>query len=122
MAKRKQKRQRGAQPGNQNARKHGFYSKVLTSEQMTGFPRMAAVRNIDHEITALRTKTCPERSRRISAIMSHTPDNYDLLLRALSLLNRMLKTRDQLSERDIKALQNYCRQYSPDVESIISPN
>ena len=114
MTKRKQKRQRGAQPGNQNARKHGFYSKVLTSEQMTGFPRMAAVRNLDHEITALRTK--------IAAIMAHTPDNYDLLLRALSLLNRMLKTRDQLSERDVKALQNYCRQYSPDVESIISPN
>ena len=32
MTKRKPKKKRGGQPGNQNASKHAFYSKCLTEE------------------------------------------------------------------------------------------
>jgi len=85
MSTRHHKKNRGAQPGNQNARKHGYYSKVLTSEQQQTIPATPAVRNLDQEIPVLRIK--------IASIMKNDPYNYTLLLRALSLLTRMLNSR-----------------------------
>ena len=84
MSTRHHKKNRGAQPGNQNARKHGYYSKVLTSEQQQAIPATPAVRNLDQEIPVLRVK--------IASIMKNDPFNYALLLRALSLLTRMLNS------------------------------
>ena len=85
MSPRHQKKKRGAQPGNQNARKHGYYSKVLTPEQQQVIPVTPAVRNLDQEIPVLRVK--------IASIMKNDPFNYALLLRALSLLTCMLNSR-----------------------------
>jgi hypothetical protein len=79
------KRNRGAQPGNQNARKHGYYSRVLTPEQENDLPVAALIDNVDHEIAVLRVK--------IASIMKNDPYNYPLLLQALSLLTRMLRFR-----------------------------
>ena len=116
------KRRPGAPLGNQNARKHGYYSKVLSSEQITALPRMAEVRGLDNEIAVMRTK--------IYSIMKHEPENFDLLLRALSLLNRMVKSQGQLSQRDLKAIRTLTRKYfpnelvpySPNGDNIVSPN
>ena len=85
MSTRHHKKNRGAQPGNQNARKHGYYSKVLTSEQQQAIPATPAVRNLDQEIPVLRIK--------IASIMKNDPYNYTLQLRTLSLLTRMLNSR-----------------------------
>jgi hypothetical protein len=87
------KRNRGAQPGNQtcpersrrNARKHGYYSRILTPEQQQALPEAAAIRSFDDEIAVLRVK--------IAYIMKNDPYNYPLLLSALSLLTRMLNSR-----------------------------
>jgi hypothetical protein len=115
MTDRHKKKNRGAQPGNQNARKHGYYSKILDSEQQTNLPGMAAIHGLDNEVALLRTK--------IFSISKNDPDNYDLLLRALSLLNRMLNSGTHLSERDIRGLASFYRKYtSADLKGFISPN
>ena len=100
---RKVKRHRGGQLGNQNARKHGYYSKILTPEQQQILPDAAAVRSLDHEIPVLRVK--------IASIMKNDPYNYPLLIRALSLLTRMLNSRQDLTGSS-----------SQDLERIISTN
>jgi hypothetical protein len=116
MIKRHQKRNRGAQPGNQNARKHGYYSKVLDSNQLSVLPEMAAASGLDNEVTVLRTK--------IFSIMKREPENFDLLLRALSLLERMVRSKNQpLSGRCIKGLFAFYRKYSPeDTKGFVFPN
>ena len=47
-------RQRGAPKGNQNARKHGFYSKVLDEAEQLDFELATGVQGIDDEIALLR--------------------------------------------------------------------
>jgi len=49
-------RKRGAPKGNQNARKHGFYSKVLDEAEQLDFELAAGVEGIDDEVTLLRVK------------------------------------------------------------------
>ena len=91
MIKRHHKRSRGAQPGNQNARKHGYYSGVLTPEQENDLQDAALIDDLDHEIAVLRVK--------IASIMKNNPYNYPLLLQALSLLTRMLRYRPDRTGR-----------------------
>jgi hypothetical protein len=49
-------RKTGGQPGNQNARKHGFYSKALTHEEKLQFKDAVDVDGLDQEIAILRVK------------------------------------------------------------------
>jgi hypothetical protein len=51
----RRKRKPGGQPGNQNARKHGVYSKVLTPEEQRVLS-LASIPGIDGEIALLRMK------------------------------------------------------------------
>ncbi|GAJ06104.1 unnamed protein product, partial [marine sediment metagenome] len=46
-------RKRGAPKGNQNARKHGFYSKVLAEAEQFDFELASGVEGIDDEIALL---------------------------------------------------------------------
>lgn len=82
------KRKCGGQPGNQNAYKHGFYSKKLTPAQQASFADAAAVEGVDDEITILRLK--------ISSLVANDPDNNEALVRAVSALSRLLNTRHKL--------------------------
>ncbi len=50
------KRQRGGQTGNQNARKHGFYSSAMTPSELCEFWQNLKSGSGDHEIAAFRTK------------------------------------------------------------------
>lgn len=50
------KRQSGGQPGNQNARKHGFYSKAVTTGQLKQLPRAKQIDGVDQEIAMMRVK------------------------------------------------------------------
>jgi hypothetical protein len=82
------RRQRGAQPGNQNARKHGYYSKAIPPEMEMDILAAGAIRDIDGEIALTRAK--------IKSIIKHDPDNIDILLRAISTLERLVRTRSQI--------------------------
>ena len=84
------KKNRGAPRGNQNARKHGFYSRVLDERERRDFELAAAVDGVDEEIALLRVK--------IKSVLLHDPDNIKLIMRATGTLERLIRTRYNLSK------------------------
>ena len=75
-------RRRGGQPGNQNARKHGFYSKALGEAQRLEFRQATRVKGLDAEIALLRVK--------IKALLSQDPQNILLLGQEVKILSSLL--------------------------------
>ncbi|HEX7474951.1 MAG TPA: hypothetical protein VF318_03215 [Dehalococcoidales bacterium] len=79
---------RGAPFGNQNARKHGFYSKVLTERDQQNLSRAAAVKGLDDEIALLRVK--------LKSVVERDPDNLELISNAVVSIARLLTARNKL--------------------------
>jgi uncharacterized protein YjcR len=71
----------GAPEGNQNARKHGYYSKVLTPEQQVKLAQ--ANPDLLQEMKLMMLK--------MRSIGQHLPDNYNLQFRAAARYNRMFR-------------------------------
>ena len=88
---------RGAPKGNQNARKHGFYSKVLDEVEKLDFELAAGVEGIDDEIALLRVK--------IKSLLEHDPENVKLIMQATNTLAGLVKTRYNISKEDRKGLK-----------------
>ena len=93
----KAERKRGAPKGNQNARKHGFYSKVLDEAERLDFELASGVEGIDDEIALLRVK--------IKSILENDPENIKLIMRATNALERLIRTRYNISKEDKKGLK-----------------
>ena len=90
-------RKRGAPKGNQNARKHGFYSKVLDEAEQFDFELVSGVDGIDDEIALLRVK--------IKSLLAHDPDNIKLIMQATNILAGLVKTRYKISKEQKKGLR-----------------
>jgi len=90
-------RKRGAPKGNQNARKHGFYSKVLDEAEQLDFELASGVEGIDDEIALLRVK--------IKSILSHDPENIKLIMQATNTLAGLVKTRYNIAKEQRKGLK-----------------
>ncbi|MDD5039391.1 MAG: hypothetical protein PHN78_08790 [Dehalococcoidales bacterium] len=90
-------RRRGAPKGNQNARKHGFYSKTLDETERLDFELATSVEGIDDEIALLRVK--------IKSLLVRDPDNIKLIMQATNTLARLLRTRYNISREDKKGLK-----------------
>ena len=86
------KHKSGGQPGNQNARKHGFYSRVLTPEQQQVLALASRVRGLDGEIAVMRLK--------IVSIVNHSPHDRKLLLEAMASLRQLLRVQQSLHNSD----------------------
>jgi len=95
--KNKAVRRRGAPKGNQNARKHGFYSKVLDEIEQLDFQLATGVEGIDDEIALLRVK--------IKSILAHDPENIRLIMQATNTLARLIRTKYNISKEDKKGLK-----------------
>ncbi len=93
----KANRKRGAPKGNQNARKHGFYSRVLDEVEQLDFELAAGVEGIDDEIALLRVK--------IKSLLEHDPENIQLIMQAASTLERLIRTRYRISKEQGKGLK-----------------
>ena len=93
----KVKRKRGAPKGNQNARKHGFYSKVLDEAEQLDFELAAGVDGIDGEIALLRVK--------IKSLLENDPENISLLMQATNTLANLVKTKYNISKEQKKGLK-----------------
>jgi len=91
------KRKGGAPKGNQNARKHGFYSKVLDEAEQLDFELATSVEGIDDEIALLRVK--------IKSLLAHDPENIKLIMQATNTLARLVRTRYNISKEDKKGLK-----------------
>jgi len=93
----KAERKRGAPKGNQNARKHGFYSRVLDEAEQLDFELATGVEGIDGEIALLRVK--------IKSILKNDPENIKLITQATDALSRLVRTRYNISKEDKKGLK-----------------
>ncbi len=90
-------RKRGGQPDNQNARKHGFYSKVLDEAEQLDFELASGVNGIDDEIALLRVK--------IKSILEKEPENIKLIMQATNTLAGLVKTNYNISKEQKKGLK-----------------
>ena len=93
----KTKRRKGGQKGNQNARKHGFYSRVLDEAERLDFELAAGVEGIDDEIALLRVK--------IKSILEKDPENIKLIMQATNTLAGLVKTRYKITKEQRKGLR-----------------
>jgi len=93
----REKREKGGQPGNQNARKHGFYSKVLDEAEQLDFELATGVEGIDDEIALLRVK--------IKSILENDPENIRLIMQATNTLAGLVKTRYNIAKEQRKGLK-----------------
>ena len=91
------KGKKGAPKGNQNARKHGFYSKVLDEAERLDFELATGVEGIDDEIALLRVK--------IKSLLERDPENIKLIMQASNTLARLIRTRYKISKEDKKGLK-----------------
>jgi len=96
MTDRQKTGKRGAPKGNQNARKHGFYSRVLDEAEQRDFELATEVEGLDDEIALLRVK--------IKSIVAHDPENLSLIMQATGALARLLRTRYNIGKKDRKGL------------------
>ena len=92
MTKEDDKRHRGGQPGNRNASKHGYSSPIINSGMEMDIMAAKTVKGLDSEIALARV--------RIASILKHDPNNFNALLRALNLLERLVRTQYQLPGSD----------------------
>jgi len=92
---------RGAPKGNQNARKHGFYSLVLDEAQKLDFQIAEGVEGLDDEISLLRVK--------IKALIEKEPENLQLIMQASGTLARLLRTRYTLEKGQGKGIKDAIR-------------
>lgn len=88
----------GAPKGNQNARKHGFYSKVLDETEQLDFMLATGVEGIDDEVALLRVK--------IKSLITHDPDNIVLICKAINTLARVVAAKYNLHRKDKQGLRD----------------
>jgi hypothetical protein len=88
---------RGAPQGNQNARKHGFYSRSLDEAERLEMEEASYVEGIDQEITLLRIK--------LRDLVENHPDRIDLHLEAANTIARLVRTRYQISKEQKRSLK-----------------
>jgi len=93
----KAERKRGAPKGNQNARKHGFYSKVLDEAEQLDFELASGVEGVDDEIALLRVK--------IKSVLETDPGNVKLIMQATNTLAKLVKTRYNMTKEQRKGLK-----------------
>lgn len=98
MPKTTAKRKKGGQPRNQNARKHGFYSKILDEAERLELEQAQDLEGLDAEIAVLRVK--------IQSLLEKDPDNVKLLLVATGTLARLLRTKYSLDKTQGKGLKD----------------
>lgn len=79
------KRKKGGQPGNQNARTHGFYSKFLEPGEGRNVEKAAKLDGVDQEIALLRQK--------IKSLLAKDPHNDSAIMQAFSALNSLVRTK-----------------------------
>jgi len=98
---------RGAPFGNQNARKHGFYSRVLKDKQRYDLKQAALVDGLDQEIALLRVK--------IKSVVEHDTDNLRLISQAVTSLARLIRDRNRIGKKDSRSLQEVVAEVMRDV-------
>ncbi len=95
-------RKGGGQPGNHNALKHSlprpvgvFYSSLRVARRVDSVPPKAARKELDHDVALTRAT--------LKSLLARDPHNIKLITYSLSLLNRLIRTRQLLIDRETRA-------------------
>ena len=91
-------RKRGAPKGNRNAVKHDFYSKVFDEAEQFDFNVATGIEGIDEEIALLRLEIK-------KAISGGDDRNLLLLVKAAGALEKLIRTRYQITAAQRKGLK-----------------
>jgi hypothetical protein len=86
------KRHRGGQPGNQNARRHGFYSLYMSQEEISRLEQIVETEGIEKMVAIYRVK--------LSSALSHAPGNARLIRETVALLAKWYCSRYGLKGED----------------------
>lgn len=99
---------KGGQVGNQNARKHGFYSNVLDEKEQEEYEKAIMVEGFDDEIAMLRVK--------IMSLLEKDPENVRLITQAINSLVKMISIKYQIEGSDgtglLDAVRNVLKTYA----------
>ena len=95
MKKKEMKKKPGGQKGNQNARKHGFYSKVLDEKEQAAYDQAIFVEGIDEEIALLRVK--------MISLLERDPENIRLITQAANTLIKLILIKYDVTRNDVKS-------------------
>jgi len=93
-----EKKKRGGQKGNTNSLKHGFYSKSLNQAAKIDFKDAWGLEGIDEEIALIRVEIK-------NAIAGGDERNLLLLVKAANALDKLVRTRYQISAAQHKGLK-----------------
>ncbi len=91
------KKKRGAPKGNQNARKHGFYSQTLNEAEWLQLEQARGVDGLNEEIAILRVK--------LRELIHTHPDRLDLHFEAANTIARLIRTRYTITNEQKKPLK-----------------
>jgi hypothetical protein len=97
------RRKRGAQKGNQNARKHGFYSSTLSPDEIRRFLDITNQEIVDSDIVVLRVK--------LQSFLQNDPGNRRVLREISKLLVKLYGKKYQLNRSD----RNYLKTLIEDI-------
>jgi hypothetical protein len=90
-------RKTGGQPGNQNARKHGFYSKVLDHDEKYALRSAAGLDGLDQEIAVLRLK--------FRSLLSQDGQNVRLINQTADTLAKLYHIKNSYCRNDSAKLR-----------------
>ena len=79
----------GAPRGNQNARKHGFYSTALTPEEQEALGRALELKDLTPEIALMRVK--------LMELVSYPETSPELVIKAARTLTRMVGVQHEVT-------------------------
>jgi hypothetical protein len=91
------KKKKGAQPRNQNSKKHGFYRQLLDDTEKALIEKAIVVEGIDEEIALLRVK--------LNQLVVNHPENLELALAVANTITRMVRTKYNISKEQKKSLK-----------------
>ncbi|MDE2802911.1 MAG: hypothetical protein OXK21_08520, partial [Chloroflexota bacterium] len=80
-----ERRKSGGQPGNQNARKHGFYAKFLTPEEQQDLQEAMELRGPAPEVAVLRV--------RLRALLNNPNAKQEHIISIVNSIGRLIRGR-----------------------------
>jgi hypothetical protein len=95
------KRPRGGQPGNQNARKHGFYADNLNEQELTDVRKLIDAEGMDPQLAVLRVK--------VQSALGSAPGNHRVLMEGAKLISDRCNSQYDLSIPERSALKKATR-------------
>jgi hypothetical protein len=90
---------KGGQKGNRNALKHGFYTRIFDEAEKVDFASASGIEGIDEEIALLRLEIK-------KTISGGDERNLMLLVKAAGALEKLIRTRYQISSTQRRSLKD----------------